>query len=69
MLQRVKQFLVCSYEQMPNIIVEKGLKMLSDILSRLEKFINEPTAENYKNAFFHVNVSTDLEGSTLMINN
>ena len=45
-----------------------GKKVISKY-TNINKWNESNWSENYKNAFFHVNVSTDLEGSTLMINN
>lgn len=45
-----------------------GKKVISKY-PNINKWNESNWSDNYKNAFFHVNVSTDLEGSTLMINN
>ena len=45
-----------------------GKKVISKY-TNINKWNESNWSNNYKNAFFHVNVSTDLEGSTLMINN
>lgn len=64
----ISSYLYKTAKEFNSDIAGFGKKVISKY-TNINKWNESNWSNNYKNAFFHVNVSTDLEGSTLMINN
>ena len=64
----ISSYLYKTAKELNSDIAGFGKKVISKY-TNINKWNESNWSNNYKNAFFHVNVSTDLEGSTLMINN
>lgn len=64
----ISSYLYKTAKEFNSDIAGFGKKVISKY-TNINKWNESNWSNNYKNAFFHVNVSTNLEGSTLMINN